>query len=94
MNPDLVILATLLVFGVPGILFGFYVLGGEAWKGFCKYRGTPPKLSDRDVRINKQIADLKITLRRNARCDRRMAQKCQRLERRVTRLEKINKGEN
>lgn len=49
--------------------------------------------SERDAEIDKQIAKLETAMQIKHRCDRRMSQNCQRLERRVKQLEKTNKGE-
>jgi len=67
--------------------------------GLCLFRpDTRPESeseseseSERDIEIDKQIADLQTALRLRNRNNRRMSQKCQRLERRVKQLEKINK---
>ena len=60
--------------------------------GLCLFRPSTRPESERDTEIDKQIADLKTALRRKNRLDRRVSQKCQRLERRVKQLEKENKG--
>lgn len=83
MNHDLTTLLPVLAYAGPVLLFGFYVLGREAWKGFWKYCNAPPVLSEREEKIDKQIADLKTAVRRTG----------QRLDRRVKKLEKLNKGE-
>jgi hypothetical protein len=56
-------------------------------------RDAAPELSDRDVEIDKQLADLKNALRINNRRGRRLNEKCRRLEKRVGKLEKTVKGE-
>ena len=93
MNHDLTTLLPVLAYAGPVLLFGFYVLGREAWKGFWKYCNAPPVLSEREEKIDKQIADLETAVRRTGRGSRTISVKCQRLDRRVKKLEKLNKGE-
>jgi hypothetical protein len=59
-----------------------------AW---CLFKPDALDKSERDVEIDKQMADLKTALRRKNRLDRRMSQKCQRLELRIKKLEKLNR---